>query len=382
VQKVYKLSWNGDFMKVLVTGGAGFIGSFIVDKLVSEGHEVRIFDNLDEQVHSGKKPDYLNKKAEFVKGDVTDYKKFSKVISDVDVVFHEAAAVGVGQSMYQVKHYVNVNTLGTANLLDILVNQKHDVKKVIVAASMSSYGEGAYSCENCGIVRPDLRPEEQMEAKDWEPKCPKCKSELKPIGTAENQRQICNSIYAITKKDQEDMLMNIGKTYGIPCVALRYFNVYGPRQSLSNPYTGVAAIFLSRIKNNNAPVVYEDGNQTRDFISVHDIADANIECMKNSNADYNVFNVGTGIPLKIKGIAETLAKLLDVDVKPLVTNKFRKGDIRHCYADISKIKSKLGWHPKVSFEEGMKELIEWSKKVKAEDKFQEAASQLKEKGLI
>lgn len=369
--------------KILVTGGAGFIASFLVDELVAKGHEVRIFDNLDHQVHpDGKKPEYLNKDAEFVQGDVRDYEALRKSVDGMEVIFHEAGAVGVGQSQYQIKKYVDVNTGGTANLLDILVNHKNKARKLVVAASMSSYGEGRYRCEKCGLVCPDLRPEEQMARGDWEPFCSACGSGLKPVPTDEDKMQFCNSIYAYSKKDQEDMVLNIGKTYKLPVVALRYFNVYGPRQSLSNPYTGVAAIFLSRLKNNNSPVVYEDGLQTRDFISVHDIVRANTMAMESDRGDYQVFNVGSGVPHSIKGIAQKLAKLLEKDIQPTIANKFRKGDVRHCFADISHIKEKLNFAPSVSFEEGMKELIQWSHNAEAEDKFEQAAAELKERKLI
>jgi dTDP-L-rhamnose 4-epimerase len=368
--------------KILVTGGAGFIGSFIVDELVKQGHDVRVLDNIDPQVHSNRTPDFLNKNVEFIKGDITNKGTFKNALQDVEVVFHQASAVGVGQSMYQVEHYTKVNSLGTAVLLDLLVNTEHNVKKLLVAASMSSYGEGSYECENCGLVEPELRTEEQMKKRDWEIHCPKCNRTVKPVPTKETKTQKANSIYAITKKNQEEMCLNIGKAYGIPIVALRYFNVYGPRQSLSNPYTGVVAIFMSRIKNNHSPVVYEDGLQTRDFISVHDVVRANILAMKSNNANYEVFNVGTCKPLTIKSVAGTLAKLYRKDIRPDITNKFRKGDVRHCFADITKIKNKVGFEPKMGFEEGMKELVEWSKTTKAEDKFEKATEELREKGLI
>lgn len=371
-------------MKILVTGGAGFIGSFIVDGLVKKGHEVVILDNLDPQVHPGSRvPDYLNNKANFIKGDVLDMECLKKAMEGIEVIFHEAAAVGVGQSMYKVKYYVDNNQTGTANILDLLVNSKNEVKKIIVAASMSSYGEGMYECEDCGQVRPPLRGEEQLKKGEWELKCPDCRKELKPIPIPETAAQDCNSIYAITKKNQEEMFLNIGKTYGIPAVALRYFNVFGPRQSLSNPYTGVAAIFMSMTKNNNTPFVYEDGLQTRDFISVHDIAMVNILAMEKSSANYESFNVGSGgQPLSIKEIAETIANVYGSDIKPNITGKFRKGDVRHCFGDISKIRGKIGFEPKVSFEQGMEELIEWSKTVEAVDKVDEATKELKEKGLV
>ena len=368
----------------MVTGGAGFIGSHLVDALVREGHEVTILDCLDPQVHEGgKKPAYLNKQAEFVKGDVREEKTLKKVLRDAEVVFHEAAAVGVGQSMYQIRHYMDVNTLGTARLLDGLVNGEHDVKKLMVAASMSSYGEGLYECPGgCGLVEPPLRGEEQLKKGVWAVLCPACGKELTPLPTPESKHQASNSIYALSKEDQERMVLMIGKTYGLKSVALRYFNVFGPRQSLSNPYTGVAAIFMSRVKNNHAPVVYEDGLQTRDFVSVHDIVSANLAAMKSGNADYEAFNVGGNNPLTILQVAEKIIDLQGARLKPEVTRRFRKGDVRHCFADISKIQDKLDWRPRVNFEEGMWEIMEWSQGVKAVDRFEKAAKELKEKGLV
>lgn len=369
--------------KILVTGGAGFIGSHIVDLLLKKNYTVRVFDVLDPQVHPNKiQPEYLPKEVEFVQGDVTNKTALANALEGMDAVYHEAAAVGVGQSMYQIEHYVKVNTLGTAILLDLLINTRNTIRKVIVAASMSSYGEGMYVCRVCGVVRPPLRIDEQMVRGDWEPICPKCQGEINPVATNEEAKQNSNSIYAITKKDQEEMVLTVCRTYGIPAVALRYFNVYGPRQSLSNPYTGVTAIFLSRLKNGHSPVVNEDGLQTRDFISVHDIASANLLALESDAADGCVFNVGTGKPMTIKDIAKKLAKLLQVAVVPEVTNKFRKGDVRHCYADISTIQKVLGWKPQMSFEEGMTELIEWSRDQEASDKFDTALAELKAKGLV
>ena len=369
--------------KILVTGGAGFIGSHLVDLLVKKGNEVVILDNLDPQVHpSSKEPVYLNKEAAFIKGDVRTAKDIAKAIDGCEVVFHEAAAVGVGQSMYQINHYTDVSVRGTAMLWDYIVNNDVPIKKFVVAASMSSYGEGLYECPSCGLLEPSLRSEKQMKKGDWEVKCPSCKSIVKKVPTPETKTQHCNSVYALNKKDQEEMSLIIGKTYGIPTVALRYFNVFGTRQSLSNPYTGVAAIFLSRVKNNNNPVVYEDGNQTRDFVSVYDVANANFQVMKSSNADYQVLNVGSGVPISISEVAETIIELHNSDVKVEITNKFRKGDIRHCFADNSKIKSKLKWKPTISFKEGLKEIIEWSASVEATDKFEEATKELRDKGLI
>lgn len=368
--------------RCLVTGGAGFIGSFIVDALVQHGHRVKIYDNLDPQVHSGgNKPAYLNPQAEFIQGDVRDYDRLKHALNGVDVVFHEAAAVGVGQSQYQIKHYMDVNIGGTANLLDILANTQHTVTKVIVAASMSSYGEGQYICDTCGVVVPSLRPEAQMERQDWEHHCPTCQSILRPQLTPETKPLECTSMYAITKKVQEEMVLNFGATYQIPAVALRYFNVFGPRQSLSNPYTGVAAIFLSRIKNDHSPMIFEDGMQTRDFVSVHDIVQANLFAMQHE-ALSGAFNVGTGQPRTIKEIAETLMGLCGKQITLKITAKFRKGDIRHCIADISQARARLGYTPQVTFEDGMRELIHWSETVQATDRVDEAYQELQRRGLV
>lgn len=370
-------------MNVLVTGGAGFIGSFLVDRLIEEGHRIRIFDNLDPQVHpGGKEPEHLNRQAEFVRGDVRDYDSLAKAIDGIEIVSHHAAAVGVGQSQYQIKHYVDVNIGGTANLLDVLANRKHGVKKLVVAASMSSYGEGVYDCASCGRVRPPLRPEEQFKKGDWECHCPKCGGGLKPLPMREEDERVATSIYAITKMVQEEMCLNVGRTYNLPTVALRYFNVYGPRQSLSNPYTGVAAIFMSRIKNDNQPVVFEDGLQSRDFISVHDIVEANVLAMTKSEADYQFFNVGSGRVTTVREIAEIISSLCGKSIEPDITMKFRKGDVRHCIADASKIRQALGFKARVDFRDGMKELIEWSAGVKAIDMVDKATEELKARGLV
>ncbi len=366
----------------LVTGGAGFIGSFIVDELIKRGHRVRIYDNLDPQVHpGGKAPVHLNKEAEFIRGDVRDYDSMRRAIEGIDVVFHKAAVVGVGQSQYQVKHYVDSNIGGTANLLDIIANEKTNVSKIIIAASMSSYGEGQSECEDCGVVSPPLRPEEQMAAQDWELHCPHCHKLVRPIPTDEEKRQASNSIYAITKKNQEEMILNIGATYDIPAVALRYFNAYGPRQSLSNPYTGVAAIFISRIKHNNPPVIFEDGLQSRDFISVHDIVHANMIAMENE-ALAGYYNIGSGKPRTIREIAELLIALYEKDISPEITCKFRKGDIRHCFADIRKAQAAFDFEPQIDFKDGMQELIEWSITAESEDKYEKARQELLKRGLV
>ena len=367
--------------KVLVTGGAGFIGSFLVDALVQRGHEVTVFDNFEPQVHGGKRPDYLNEGARYVEGSVTDLDAFQKVALQAEVIFHEAAMVGVGQSQYQVRRYTEANVMGTANLLDLLANHKHCCEKLVVAASMSSYGEGLCRCDEHGLVRPPLRSEADVAKGQWELACPHCGRPAKPAPTPETAALICNSVYAQNKKDQEEMVLMFGRTYGLPAVALRYFNVYGPRQSLSNPYTGVCAIFMSRIKNGHRPVIYEDGLQSRDFVSVHDIVQANLLAMEKPAAASEVFNVGTGRPLAVKEVARVLAALYGVEIEADIVGKFRKGDVRCCYPDISKARKLLGYEPRVSFDDGMRELIEWSRRAEAEDKFEEAARELKKRGL-
>jgi len=373
--------------KVIVTGGAGFIGSHLCDALIENGYKVTVFDNLEPQVHPGQLiPDYLNKKVNFIKGDVRDYQKFRDAIVGHDFVFHFAAAVGVGQSQYQISKYVDVNINGTANLLDILVNSKHKVKKIIVAASMSSYGEGMAKCEKCGIFKPLLRNLSEgiivRERHYWEIKCPVCGKMAISIPTDEKTLLDANSIYAVTKKEQEEMCMLIGKTYGIPVVSLRFFNVYGPRQSLSNPYTGVTAIFISRIKNNNPPVIFEDGLQTRDFIWVGDVIRANILALESEKANYEIFNVGSGKPVSILKIAKMLCVLMGKSIQPVITYKFRKGDVRHCFADVRKIKKLLNFKTTVPLKDGLARLINWCQTVDAKDDFEKVLKELKEKKLV
>lgn len=370
-------------MKILVTGGAGFIGSFLVDKLIALGHKVRIFDNLEPQVHGGKKPDYLNPQAEFIHGDVRDYNALKRALQAIEVVFHEAAAVGVAQSNYEIKRYMDVNVSGTANLLDIIVNDKpSSVKKILTTSSMTAYAEGMYHCPQCGPVKGELRSETQLKQHDWFMYCPNCHSPIEPTLTPETAAQPCNSIYALSKKAQEDMLMLVGKMYQIPTVSLRCFNVYGPRQSIANPYTGVTAIFIARLKNNQPPIIYEDGLQSRDFVSVPDVIDALILAMENPQADYQSINIGFGQPTTIKDVAQKLARLMAKQIQPRINGEFRKNDIRHCYADIAKAKKILHWQPKISFEQGMAELIAWSQTAAAKDDFTKAEAELRQKGLL
>jgi len=369
--------------KILVTGGAGFIGSHLVDKLIELGHEVMVFDNLEPQVHGdGQKiPQYLNKECEFIKGDIRNRDELKKALKDREIVFHQAAAVGVGQSMYEINKYTEVNILGTSNLLDILANENHRVKKLIIASSMSVYGEGKYSCVDCGVVYPKLRSLSQLKKGEWEMRCPFCNQEVQSLPTDEEKPLHPTSVYSISKRDQEEMCLTIGRAYRIPTVALRYFNVYGPRQALSNPYTGVAAIFSSRILNNHPPCIFEDGLQSRDFTHVSDIIRANLLAMENKKADYEVFNVGTGRPSTVLNIAEALIKSLSSSVDINIVKKYREGDIRHCYADISKIRDQLGFQPKVKFEKGISEFVGWVRGEEASDQFEKSRKELEEKGL-
>ena len=369
---------------ILVTGGAGFIGSHIVDELVQQGHSVIVLDNLDPQVHGQTRelPTYKNPGADYVIGDVRDASLVEKLISKVDVIYHEAAAVGVGQSMYEIEHYVDVNTRGTAILLEGVVKYRDSIEKLIVASSMSIYGEGSYFCKSCGTVHPCIRSQDRMKCSKWEHVCPLCNADVSAVHTQETKPLHSTSVYAITKKDQEELCLSVGSAYGVPVVALRYFNVYGPRQSLSNPYTGVCAIFSSRIKNGNAPVIYEDGLQSRDFVSVHDIVQANMLALNNDAMNGNTYNVGSGNSVSVQEVCKTLMRLYDKSHLSIeLTKTFRAGDIRHCYANIEKITGS-GFTPAVSFDNGMKELVLWGESVEAHDMAEDAQIELKKRGLI
>ena len=372
--------------QVLVTGGLGFIGSHVVDILIDRGYDVKILDNLEPQVHGtkGELPSYVNDKATLIRGDVREKNDLSKVLKEIDAVIHLAAAVGVGQSMYQINKYVSYNTGGTANILDLIVNSDNSIKKLVVASSMSIYGEGKYSCKNCGEVYPQLRTEDQVSSGDWEPKCPVCEKEITSIHTDEKKPLMPTSLYAQTKRHQEEMCLLIGKSYSLPTVALRFFNVYGPRQSLSNPYTGVCAVFSSRILNGKPPYVFEDGKQQRDFVNVKDLANANVLALEKSNANYQAINVGSGQPISILRLAEILINLYDANLEPKISKRYRKGDIRHCYADITKAKALLGYEPTVSITDGLNKLVEYGKANNwaSVDLFEKSLRELEERKLI
>jgi dTDP-L-rhamnose 4-epimerase len=368
--------------RVLITGGAGFVGSHTADALLAAGHEVRIFDNLTSQVHQGGVNSYIPRQAEFILGDVRNLAQMRKAVAAQDVIFHFAAAVGVGQSMYQIADYSATNNLGTANLLQAILDTRSFPEKIVVASSMSIYGEGKYVCPACDEVAPTARPLDQLKAKQWETLCPNCYATLIPVPTPEDKALECTSIYALSKKDQEEMTLLFGRTYGIPVVALRYFNIYGPRQSLSNPYTGVAAIFASRMLNGKAPIIFEDGEQMRDFVSVHDIARGNLRAMENPGADGKALNIGSGNPVTIREVARALARALGTHLPAEITGKYRAGDVRHCFADITAANHLLTYSPRTSLEQGMGELAGWLKSQPAEDQVDFALEQLNVHGLV
>jgi dTDP-L-rhamnose 4-epimerase len=369
-------------VKVLVTGGAGFIGSHLVDALLATGHEVRVLDNLDPQVHGaeGLPPAYLSAEAELHVGDVRDGDAVERVLEGVEAVFHHAAAVGVGQSMYEMARYTSVNSLGTATLLEKIAERPDRIQKLVVASSMSVYGEGAYRDPAGRTAHPKLRSDEQLDSLGWDLLDDRGRV-LDPIPTHESKPLHPTSIYAITKRDQEEMFLVVGETLDIPTVALRYFNAYGRRQALSNPYTGLVAIFASRLLNEHAPIVFEDGRQMRDFVHVSDVVQANLLALDSDITGEHVFNVGTGRPRTVLNVAETLSKLLESSQTPEILDRCRVGDIRHCYADISRIEGELGFRPKVEFEEGMGDLLEWLHSQRAEDHVQEAQEELIRRNL-
>jgi dTDP-L-rhamnose 4-epimerase len=368
---------------VLVTGGAGFVGSHLVDALLARGDRVRILDNLDPQVHGPerRKPVWVPGDAEFIQGDMRSADDVRRSLRDIDVVYHLAAAVGVGQSMYQVADYTAVNTLGTAHLLQALVDERGGVEKLIVASSMSIYGEGRYTRPDGREPLNTLRTADRLRDHDWEPRDVDG-TVLTPAATDEGKPLDPTSIYALTKADQEKMVLMMGAAYGIPSVALRFFNIYGPRQALSNPYTGVAAIFSSRLLNGQPPLVFEDGEQKRDFVSVHDIVQALLLSAEEEAAVGKAFNVGSGRAVTVLEVASTLAGVLGTDVEAQVVGKYRVGDIRHCFADISLAREVLGYEPRVTFEEGMQELVGWlQEQERPEDHVETHAAELAARGL-
>jgi len=363
--------------KILIIGGAGFIGSHLANELAQQGHAVRVLDVLDPQVHGeeGIFPRHLSQDVECVQGDVRNRDDVVRALRGVSCVYHLAAAVGVGQSMYQIAQYTEINNLGTAVLLECLI--QHPVERLVVASSMSVYGEGLYR-DGDALCEPSTRDVAQLSRGRWE--LERDGHLLLPAPTPETKTVTPISVYALSKYDQERLCLIFGATYDVPTVALRFFNVYGTHQSLSNPYTGVLAIFASRCLNGNPPLIFEDGAQQRDFVSVHDIVHA-CALARTTNATGEVFNIGSGEPRSIASVASDVIALTGADVEAQITGKYRKGDIRHCYADISKAQRLLGYQPKVRFSDGLAELAEWLSEARAEDHFMRADAELSERGL-
>ena len=370
-------------MNILVTGGAGFVGSHLVTALVEHGHTVRVLDALVPQVHGpgAKWPARLPASVEKILGDVRHRAAWEQVLPGIDVIYHLAAEVGVGQSMYEITRYMEANTMGTAILLELLAQGSFRPQKLIVASSMSIYGEGAYQTAAGQVVYPGLRSPARLARREWELYHPADDTPLRPLPTAEDKPLAPNSIYAISKRDQEEMCLAVGRAYRLPTVALRFFNIYGEGQALSNPYTGVAAIFSSRLLNGKPPLIFEDGGQSRDFVHVSDIVQA-LELARDCEAaNYEVINVGTGRAVSILAVAEALTREMGSTVRPELRHQFREGDIRHCFADIGKARRLLGFRPTVAFETGIKELVRWVRTQVADDHVEQATAELAARGL-
>ncbi|WP_151749910.1 NAD-dependent epimerase/dehydratase family protein [Acinetobacter seifertii] len=375
------------FKNVLITGGAGFIGSNLALKLISKGYNVTVLDNLSPQIHGDNpqesSPLFLSikDKVNFILGTVTNKSDWELALKDQDAIIHLAAETGTGQSMYEVQKYVDVNINGTALMLDLLVNNSYPVKKVIVASSRSIYGEGKYISKELGVVYPTQRTADYMDQKDFEVKY-HGSSELELVATDEESKIHPSSVYGITKQNQEQMVLTVCSSMGIAGVAFRYQNVYGPGQSLKNPYTGILSIFSTQIKNGNKINIFEDGKESRDFVYIDDVVDATILGLEKEEANNQVFNVGTGIATSVITVADQLVKNYNIDVPITISGNYRLGDIRHNYADLTKIKKYLGFEPKVSFEEGIKEFTQWVNTQEIqEDRYQQSINEMKEKGL-
>ena len=363
--------------RVLVTGGLGFIGSHTVDKLIDSSYEVTVLDNLERQVHNGKMPEYRNPDAEYIIGDIRFRKHWIKALKGVDYIIHLAGAVGTGQSFWQPRKYLSVNTIGTATMYEILQTDptlRNQINKIVVASSKSIYGEGAYKCQEHGTIFPDGRDIENLKKHIWEPLCPFCGKHLSPVAVPESKPVQNPNPYSLGKYTTENMTTQYSKVLGINTVSLRYFNVYGERQSLSNPYTGVLAIFLSRIKNGNSPVLYEDGNQMRDYIYVKDVAEVNVTSLTKGSGSYNV---GTGHGTSLLTIVSMLNRKLGTDIEPNIPGEFRIGDNRHDFANNSRLRNDLKKTDFTDLTQGIHSLIEWSEQAESIDRFDEAERERK-----
>ena len=366
--------------RILITGGAGFIGSHLGRHLLRQGHEVRALDRLDPQVHPEReRPGYLDREVELIKGDVRDPAAVAEALTGIDAVVHLAARVGVGQSMYEIADYCSVNTVGTGVLLEALIERP--VRRLLVASSMSIYGEGLYTTAEGRVAEAVERDRGQLERGEWEPVSPDGRS-LTPEQTPETKRPSLSSIYALNKYDQERMCLLFGSSYDVPTTALRFFNVYGPDQALSNPYTGVLAIFGGRLLNGKPPLIFEDGEQRRDFVSVHDVARACALALERDEAAGRAVNVASGESITVSEIARRLARVTGrEDIEAEVTGKYRVGDIRHCFADITTARAVLGYEPQIALDDGMAELAEWLEGQTADDRVESAHGELAARGL-
>ena len=374
--------------RILITGGAGFIGSNLALALINRGHQVRILDNLSSQVH-GEDPlqselfQSIRYKTEFIKGDVTNRNDWLKALEGQEVVVHLAAETGTGQSMYEIERYCSVNIKGTAIMLDLITNNKQfTVKKMIVASSRAIYGEGKYQNSKGEIIYPDSRRDEDMRRGDFEVKCVATRETLQVLSTDEESKIHPLSVYGITKYNQEQMVLTIGKALGIPAVALRYQNVYGPGQSLANPYTGILSIFSTLIKNGEDINIFEDGKESRDFVYITDVVNATILAIEKEEANYKAFNVGSGIPVDVLTVARKLREKYKKYVNIKVTGNYRLGDIRHNYADLSRIRKELRYEPEIDFESGISSFTNWvnSQKIK-KSRYKESLVEMETKGL-
>ncbi len=375
-------------MNVLITGGAGFIGSNIALKLIAKGYGVTVLDSLSEQIH-GANPELtsplyrkIKDKVVFIKGNVNNRTDWEQALVEIDYVIHLAAETGTGQSMYEIKKYVDTNIGGTALLLDILTNTKHRVKRIVVAESRAIYGEGKYHCPQCGVVYPLERKDEDMAKGDFECKCPKCGGEIRFVATAEDSTIHPLSIYGISKQVQGQLVHLVCKSIGVESVSFRYQNVYGPGQSLTNPYTGILSIFSTRIKNGNGLNIFEDGKETRDFVYIEDVVDATILGMEVPDLNGHVFNIGTGVAMDVLTVAKTLCEKYGVKVPITVSGNYRLGDIRHNYADITAARQILGFEPKWNFSDGIEQFTNWVNQQEVrEDNYDASIEEMKKKRL-
>jgi dTDP-L-rhamnose 4-epimerase len=367
---------------VLVTGGAGFIGSHLVDALVQRGERVRMLDSLHPLSHPEGPPGHLNPEAELMTGDLRERASVERALEGVDRVFHLGGVVGNGESMVNVRRAVDVNAGGTATLMEAVLARRDRLRRVVAASSMVVYGEGAYQCPSDGVTWPTQRPHVRLRQRLWEPPCPHCGRDLRPVSTDEDAPLRPTSVYGITKRDQEELVLVLGRAYGLETVVLRYLNVYGPRQALGNPYTGVAALFAARVVSGRRPLVFEDGQQLRDLVHVADVVRATLAAMDAPTVAGLALNVATGRPVRVGELAARIARALDSTLEPERTGEFRAGDIRHCFADTTRARELLGFEPRRFLETGIPELAEWVAQQVVRDRSDAAVADLRERGLV